>query len=96
MAENAVGAGTTHGFAPPLPPNRAGVTPASGCPLGDFTSIVMMAGTHIGALRSNISLIPITLDCTQLEKLPFLTHTETGRARRKASGNSLCAPCASA
>lgn len=32
-----IGVGTVHWFAPPLPPNRTGGSPASGSPVGGFT-----------------------------------------------------------
>jgi len=34
-----IGVGTIHWFASPLPPNRTGGFPASGSPVGGFTSL---------------------------------------------------------
>ena len=35
-AKDCIGVGTVHWFAPPLPPNRTGGSPASGSPVGGF------------------------------------------------------------
>jgi hypothetical protein len=38
VGRGAIGVGTAHWFVPPLPPNRAGGSPAHGSPLGGLTS----------------------------------------------------------